>query len=141
MAESVGFVSLGCAKNLVNTEQMIFLLREAGYSISEVPDQVDLAVINTCGFIEAAKSEAIEQILLAAQSKAEGRVGKLLVTGCLSQRYRDEIMEEIPEIDGVLGAPGRAGLHVRRYRRALGGAGTGADYAALVRLSAHCRGV
>lgn len=103
MAESVGFVSLGCAKNLVNTEQMIFLLREAGYSISEVPDQVDLAVINTCGFIEAAKSEAIEQILLAAQSKAEGRVGKLLVTGCLSQRYRDEIMEEIPEIDGVLG--------------------------------------
>ena len=91
MAESVGFVSLGCAKNLVNTEQMIFLLREAGYSISEVPDQVDLAVINTCGFIEAAKSEAIEQILLAAQSKAEGRVGKLLVTGCLSQRYRDEI--------------------------------------------------
>ncbi len=103
MAESVGFVSLGCAKNLVNTEQMIYLLREAGYSISEVPDEVDLAVINTCGFIEGAKSEAIEQILIAARSKAEGRVGKLLVTGCLAQRYQDEIMEEIPEIDGVLG--------------------------------------
>lgn len=103
MAESVGFVSLGCAKNLVNTEQMIYLLREAGYSISETVDQVDLAVVNTCGFIEAAKSEAIEQILLLGQAKAEGRIGKLLVTGCLSQRYQDEIMEEMPEIDGVLG--------------------------------------
>lgn len=103
MAESVGFVSLGCAKNLVNTEQMIYLLREAGYSISEVADQVDLAVVNTCGFIEAAKSEAIEQILLLGQAKAEGRIGKLLVTGCLSQRYQDEMLEEIPEIDGILG--------------------------------------
>lgn len=103
MAESVGFVSLGCAKNLVNTEQMMYLLREAGYSISEVPDEVDLAVVNTCGFIEAAKSEAIEQILLLGRSKAEGRVGKLLVTGCLSQRYQDEMLAELPEIDGILG--------------------------------------
>ena len=103
MSYSVGFVSLGCAKNQVNTEQMIYLLREAGYSISEVPDQVDLAVINTCGFIDAAKSEAIENILLLAQAKAEGRVGKILVTGCLSQRYQSEILEEMPEVDGVLG--------------------------------------
>ena len=103
MSYSVGFVSLGCAKNQVNTEQMIYLLREAGYSISEVPDQVDLAVINTCGFIDAAKSEAIENILLLAQAKAEGRVGKILVTGCLSQRYQSEILEEMPEVDGILG--------------------------------------
>lgn len=103
MSYSVGFVSLGCAKNQVNTEQMIYLLREAGYSISEVPDQVDLAVINTCGFIDAAKSEAIENILMLAQAKAEGRVSKILVTGCLSQRYQAEILEEMPEVDGVLG--------------------------------------
>ncbi len=103
MAESVGFVSLGCAKNLVNTEQMIYLLREAGYSISDVADQVDLAVVNTCGFIDAAKSEAIEQILLLGQAKARGRVGKILVTGCLSERYRDDILTELPEVDGVLG--------------------------------------
>lgn len=103
MAESVGFVSLGCAKNLVNTEQMIYRLKEAGYSISDVADQVDLAVVNTCGFIDAAKSEAIEQILLLGQAKAEGRVGKILVTGCLSERYRDEILKELPEADGVLG--------------------------------------
>ena len=103
MSYSVGFVSLGCANNQVNTEQMIYLLREAGYFISEVPDQVDLAVINTCGFIDAAKSEAIENILLLAQAKAEGRVGKILVTGCLSQRYQSEILEEMPEVDGILG--------------------------------------
>lgn len=103
MAESVGFVSLGCAKNLVNTEQMIYLLREAGYSISDTADQVDLAVVNTCGFIEGAKSEAIEQILLLGQAKAEGRIGKLMVTGCLSQRYQDEMLKELPEIDGIVG--------------------------------------
>ncbi len=103
MAESVGFVSLGCAKNLVNTEQMIYRLKEAGYSISDVADQVDLAVVNTCGFIDAAKSEAIEQILLLGQAKAEGRVGKILVTGCLSERFRDDILTELPEVDGVLG--------------------------------------
>ena len=103
MAHSVGFVSLGCAKNQVNTEQMIYLLREAGYAISEVPDQVDLAVVNTCGFIDSAKSEAIEHILTLGQAKAEGRVGKILVTGCLSQRYQDEILQEMPEVDGVLG--------------------------------------
>ena len=103
MAYSVGFVSLGCAKNQVNTEQMIYLLQEAGFAISEVPDQVDLAVVNTCGFIDSAKSEAIEAILALAQAKAAGRVGKILVTGCLSQRYQEEILQEMPEVDGVLG--------------------------------------
>lgn len=103
MANTVGFISLGCAKNQVNMEQMIFLLHEAGYTISEIPDQVDLVVINTCGFIDSAKSEAIENILEMAQAKAEGRVGKILVTGCLSQRYQDEILQEMPEVDGILG--------------------------------------
>ena len=103
MGHTVGFVSLGCAKNQVNTEQMIYLLREAGYEIAAAPDQAELAVVNTCGFIDAAKSEAIENILMLAQAKAEGRVGKILVAGCLSQRYQDEILEELPEVDGILG--------------------------------------
>ncbi len=120
MAESVGFVSLGCAKNLVNTEQMIYLLREAGFEIAASPDQAALAVVNTCGFIDAAKSEAIEQILLLAQAKAEGRVGKILVTGCLSERYRGEILEEMPEVDGVLGN-GSFGRIVEAARRVLQG--------------------
>lgn len=103
MANTVGFVSLGCAKNQVNTEQMIYLLSEAGYTVSEVPDMVDLAVVNTCGFIDSAKSEAIDHILALAQAKSEGRVGKILVTGCLSQRYQEEILQEMPEVDGILG--------------------------------------
>lgn len=103
MANTVGFVSLGCAKNQVNTEQMIYLLSEAGYTVSEVPDMVDLAVVNTCGFIDSAKSEAIDHILMLAQAKSEGRVGKILVTGCLSQRYQEEILQEMPEVDGILG--------------------------------------
>lgn len=103
MGHTVGFVSLGCAKNQVNTEQMIYLLREAGYEIAAAPDQAELAVVNTCGFIDAAKSEAIENILMLAQAKAEGPGGKILVAGCLSQRYQDEILEELPEVDGILG--------------------------------------
>ena len=100
---SVGFISLGCAKNQVNTEQMICLLSEAGYAISPEADEVDVAVVNTCGFIDSAKSEAIANILMLAERKQLGRVGKILVTGCLSERYRDEILEELPEVDGVLG--------------------------------------
>ena len=100
---SVGFISLGCAKNQVNTEQMICLLSEAGYAISPEADEVDVAVVNTCGFIDSAKSEAIANILMLAERKQLGRVGKILVAGCLSERYRDEILEELPEVDGVLG--------------------------------------
>lgn len=103
MPNTVGFVSLGCAKNQVNTEQMIYLLHQAGYEISEIPDDVDLVVINTCGFIDSAKTEAIENILELAQRKAAGTIGKILVAGCLSQRYQDEIMQEMPEVDGILG--------------------------------------
>ncbi len=95
--------SLGCAKNLVNSEQMCFLLSEAGYRLVSDPDGADLAVINTCGFIDAAKSEAIDCILEHAELKKEGRLGGLIVTGCLPERYQDEIQEELPEIDAVLG--------------------------------------
>ena len=103
MSPSVGFISLGCAKNQIDCEQMMFLLRQAGYQIAPEPEAADLVVINTCGFIDAAKSEAIEAIIRAGQWKAEGRVKKILVTGCLAQRYQQEILKELPEVDGVLG--------------------------------------
>ncbi|MCR5090452.1 MAG: 30S ribosomal protein S12 methylthiotransferase RimO [Oscillospiraceae bacterium] len=95
--------SLGCAKNLVNSEQMCFLLSEAGYRQVPDPDGADLAVINTCGFIDAAKSEAIDCILEHAGLKKENRLGGLIVTGCLPERYQEEIQQELPEIDAVLG--------------------------------------
>ena len=95
--------SLGCAKNLVNSEQMHRLLRDAGFTPVAEPDGADLAIINTCGFIDPAKSEAIDCILEHAQLKSEGRLGGIIVTGCLSERYQDEIQTELPEIDAVLG--------------------------------------
>ena len=100
---NIGFISLGCAKNQVDCERMMYRVQEAGYDVQ--PDVVgcDVVVINTCGFIDSAKSEAIDFILQMAQLKEQGLVGKILVTGCLSQRYQDMIMEEMPEVDGVLG--------------------------------------
>ena len=100
---TVAFVSLGCAKNLVNTEQMMALCRDAGFAVTGDPDGADVAVLNTCGFIESAKSEAIDSILELAALKSEGRLKKLLVAGCLSQRYPDGIRAELPEVDGLLG--------------------------------------
>ncbi len=99
----IGFISLGCAKNQVDCERMMYRVQEAGHTVK--PDVVgsDVVVINTCGFIDSAKSEAIDFILQTAQLKAQGLVGKILVTGCLSQRYQQQIMEEMPEVDGVLG--------------------------------------
>ncbi|MCI6362760.1 30S ribosomal protein S12 methylthiotransferase RimO [Intestinimonas butyriciproducens] len=99
----VAFISLGCAKNLVNTEQMMALCQEAGYTVTGEPEGADVAVVNTCGFIDSAKSEAIDTILSIAPLKEQGRLGKLLVAGCLTQRYQDEILEELPEVDGILG--------------------------------------
>ena len=103
MAYKVAFVSLGCAKNLVNTEQMMALCRKAGHVVTGDPEGADVAVLNTCGFIESAKSEAIANILELAQLKDEGKLKKLLVTGCLTQRYPDDIRVELPEVDGMLG--------------------------------------
>ena len=103
MSQSIGMVSLGCAKNQVDAEQMLFLLQQAGYDILPEPAGADVVIVNTCGFIESAKTEAIDNILAMAQLKAEGSVGKILVTGCLAQRYQEEILKELPEVDGVLG--------------------------------------
>ena len=103
MSYTVAFQSLGCSKNLVNTEQMMALCRAAGYNVTGEPRGADVAVLNTCGFIEAAKSEAIDCILELAQLKKEGQLKKLLVTGCLSQRYAQDIRTELPEVDGLLG--------------------------------------
>ena len=99
----VGFISLGCAKNQVDCERMMYRVQEAGYTVEADLVGSDVVVINTCGFIDSAASEAIDNILQTAQLKAAGLVGKILVTGCLSQRYQQEIMKEMPEVDGVLG--------------------------------------
>ena len=103
MAYKVAFISLGCAKNLVNTEQMMALCRKAGHTVTGDPKGADVAVLNTCGFIESAKSEAIDNILELAGLKKSGKLKKLLVTGCLSQRYPEGIRDELPEVDGMLG--------------------------------------
>lgn len=99
----IGFISLGCAKNQVDCERMMYRVQEAGHEVHGDLVGCDVVVINTCGFIDSAKSEAIDHILMAAGLKAEGKIGKILVTGCLAQRYQDEILKELPEVDGILG--------------------------------------
>ena len=103
MPYKIAVVPLGCAKNVGSTEQVMALCRRAGHTVTGDPDGADVAVLNTCGFIESAKSEAIENILELAELKKAGRLKKLLVTGCLSQRYPDDIRTELPEVDGMLG--------------------------------------
>ena len=100
---NIGFISLGCAKNQVDCERMMYRIQEAGHTVKADVVGSDVVVINTCGFIDSAKAEAIDFILQTAALKQEGLVGKILVTGCLSQRYQNEIMEEMPEVDGILG--------------------------------------
>ena len=100
---NIGFISLGCAKNQVDCERMMFRVQEAGHQVQAEVVGSDVVVINTCGFIDSAKSEAIDHILQTAALKAQGLVGKILVTGCLSQRYQQEILKELPEVDGILG--------------------------------------
>ena len=103
MNNTFALISLGCAKNLVNSEQMLYLLDEAGYTLTPEPEGADLAIVNTCGFIDAAKSEAIDTILEMAELKKAGKLGGLIVCGCLSERYQGSILKELPEIDAVLG--------------------------------------
>ena len=100
---NVAFISLGCDKNRINCEQMMYLTQAAGHLLLPTPEGADVCVINTCGFIDAAKEEAIGQILQVAQLKEAGQVKKILVSGCLAQRYREEIKESLPEEDGILG--------------------------------------
>lgn len=103
MAVKVGMVSLGCSKNQVDAERLLALALENGYEISADPAQCDVVIINTCGFIEDAKRESIENILEFCQLKEQGIVKVVVVTGCLAERYREELAAEIPEADVVLG--------------------------------------
>src|SRR5499427_8883292 len=99
----VGFVSLGCPKNLVDSEVMLGTLARQGYSITPQKEEADVIVLNTCGFIDSAKRESIDTILEMADLKSQGNCKKLVVAGCLAERYRAQIQEEIPEIDFVFG--------------------------------------
>ena len=103
MAYTVGMVSLGCAKNQVDGEMLLASLKEGGFQPVEDPSEADILLVNTCGFIESAKRESIEAILEAIQLKTEGTVQKVVVTGCLAERYQQEIHKELPEVDGVFG--------------------------------------
>ena len=103
MAYKVGMVSLGCAKNQVDGEVLMASLKNAGFETVDDAALADIAIVNTCGFIESAKRESIEEILELAQLKKEGRIQKLVVTGCLSERYQAEMHKELPEVDAVLG--------------------------------------
>ena len=103
MAYKVGMVSLGCAKNQVDGEVLMASLRDGGFVPVDDAAMADIAIVNTCGFIESAKRESIEEILELAQLKKEGKIKKLVVTGCLSQRYQTEMHKELPEVDAVIG--------------------------------------
>ncbi len=99
----IGLVSLGCPKNLVDSEVMLGLARDAGHQFTQDPSGADVLVVNTCAFIDSAKQESIDAILEMARHKTDGACQRLIVTGCLAERYRDELVREIPEIDAVLG--------------------------------------
>lgn len=99
----IGMVSLGCPKNQVDAERMLVLLKEEGYEIAYDAALSDVVIVNTCGFIQSAKEEAIETILEFCALKKEGRIKAVVVTGCLAERYRDEILHEMPEVDAVVG--------------------------------------
>ncbi len=99
----IGFVSLGCPKNLVDTEVMMGMLASRGHAITADPAEADAIVVNTCSFIDPAKKESVEAILEMADFKKTGQAKKLIVAGCLVERYRADIRREIPEVDAVLG--------------------------------------
>ena len=103
MAYKVGMVSLGCPKNQMDAELMLARLEQAGYTLTADAALADVVIVNTCGFIEDAKKESIDQILEFAQLKKEGRIQRIIVTGCLAERYQEELAAELPECDGVLG--------------------------------------
>ena len=99
----VGFVSLGCPKNLVDSEVMMGILARGGYEITPRPGEADVLVVNTCSFIAPAQQESVNSILEMAEYKKFGRAQKLIVAGCMVERYRNEIREQIPEVDAVIG--------------------------------------
>src|SRR6478672_3416665 len=99
----IGLISLGCPKNLVDSEVMLGLAQQAGHELTDDPASADVLVVNTCAFIDSAKQESIDTILEMAQHKKDGACQRLVVTGCLAERYRNDLVKEIPEIDAVLG--------------------------------------
>src|SRR5215203_562216 len=99
----IGFLSLGCPKNLVDGEVMLGIAQHAGHELTNDAASADVLVVNTCAFIDSAKQESIDAILEMAQRKKDGNCSRLVVTGCLGERYREELQREIPEIDAVLG--------------------------------------
>ena len=103
MPNTVGIVSLGCAKNRVDAEMMMYQLNKAGFKLVQDAAMADAAIINTCGFIESAKQESIDEILELAQLKKEGKIKAIIVTGCLAERYSSEVMKELSEVDAVIG--------------------------------------
>lgn len=103
MSKKIGMISLGCPKNQVDAEIMLARLAQNGFEITDDVDGADAVIVNTCGFIEDAKKEAIENILDMVELKNEGVIGKIIVTGCLAERYREEIAKEFPEVDAVVG--------------------------------------
>ena len=103
MSYKIAFISLGCAKNQVNCEQMMATCQKAGYTIQAAPEGADVVVVNTCGFLTSACEEAIDNILEMAELKKAGQVKKILVTGFMAQRYKEDVLSELPEVDGVLG--------------------------------------
>ena len=103
MSYKIAFISLGCAKNQVNCEQMMASVQAAGHEIVAAPEGADVAVVNTCGFLASACEEAIDNILQMAELKKAGQLKKILVTGCMAQRYKNDVLDELPEVDGILG--------------------------------------
>ena len=110
MSRKVGMVSLGCPKNQVDAEIMLKKLVDAGYILVQEADKADVVIVNTCGFIEDAKKESIDAILEMADLKEDGLLSKIVVTGCLAERYKDEVVSEIPEVDGVVGIGANADI-------------------------------
>lgn len=114
----VSIVSLGCAKNRVDAEMMLYKLKEAGFVLKDDPADGDAVIVNTCGFIETAKQESIEEILELAKLKEEGKIKAIIVSGCLAERYKEDIKNEIPEVDAVFGL-GANGDVVEAVKKAL----------------------
>ena len=121
----IGFLSLGCPKNLVDGEVMLGIARDAGHELTADAASADVLVVNTCAFIDKAKQESIDAILEMAQHKTAGNCSRLVVTGCLAERYRDELQKEIPEIDAVLGT-GEVDKILSALESGTGGRGLGA---------------
>ena len=103
MIYNVAFISIGCAKNQVNCEQMMATVQAAGHTVVAAPEGADVAVVNTCGFLASACEESIDNILEMAALKKAGQLKKIIVTGCMAQRYQNDVLNELPEVDGILG--------------------------------------